>query len=91
MASVVFLVRTALNVSVLPSGVVLEVQPGERILVAARRQGLECPHSCRNGNCEVCAATLLRGRVRQDGAERVGGEILPCLAEPLEDSELLWI
>src|SRR5690554_5554326 len=82
--------RTALNVTVQPSGVVLEVQPGERILDAARRQGLECPHSCRNGNCEVCAATLLRGRVRQGGAERVGGEILPCLAEPLEDCELLW-
>ena len=90
MVSVVFLVRTALNVTVQPSGVVLEVQPGERILDAARRQGLECPHSCRNGNCEVCAATLLRGRVRQDGAERVGGETLPCLAEPLEDCELLW-
>ena len=50
--------------TVQPSGVVLEVQPGECILDAARRLGLECPQSCRNGNCHICAATLLRGRVR---------------------------
>lgn len=79
-----------MNVTVQPSGVVLEVQPGERILDAARRLGLECPQSCRNGNCHICAATLLRGRMRQDDQELVGGEVLPCIAEPLEDCELLW-
>lgn len=79
-----------MNVIVQPSGVVLEVQPGESILDAARRLGLECPHSCRNGNCHVCTATLLRGRVRQDGVERAAGEVQPCVAEPLEACELLW-
>ncbi len=82
--------RAALNVTVQPSGVVLEVNPGERILDAARRLGLECPQSCRNGNCHICAATLLRGRVRQAGRELAAGEVLPCVAEPLEDCELLW-
>jgi len=79
-----------LNVTVQPSGVVLEVQPGECILDAARRLGLECPQSCRNGNCHICAATLLRGRVRQRDAELTAGEVLPCVAVPLADCELLW-
>ena len=79
-----------MNVTVQPSGVVLEVQPGERILDAARRLGLECPQSCRNGNCHICAATLLRGRMRQGDAELTSGEVLPCVAVPLEDCELLW-
>lgn len=79
-----------MNVTVQPSGVMLGVEPGERILDAARRLGLECPQSCRNGNCHICTATLLSGRVRQGGVDLESGEVLPCIAEPLEDCELLW-
>lgn len=73
-----------------PSGAQLEVQAGERILDAARRLGYACPQSCRNGNCHVCAALLVEGRVRQGGEERSQGELFTCLAEPLEDCVLHW-
>ncbi|WP_225775835.1 CDP-6-deoxy-delta-3,4-glucoseen reductase [Pseudomonas sp. Marseille-Q5115] len=79
-----------MRVTLQPSGAVLEVQPGENILDAARRLGYDCPHSCRNGNCHVCAALLVEGRVRQEGQERDHGELYTCIAQPLEDCVLLW-
>ena len=56
-----------MNVTLQPSGVTLALQPGERILDGARRLGYDCPQSCRNGNCHICAALLVEGRVRQSG------------------------
>lgn len=44
-----------------PSGACLELLPGERILDGARRLGYDCPQSCRNGNCHICAALLVEG------------------------------
>lgn len=79
-----------MNVTLQPSGAVLQVQPGERILDAARRLGYECPQSCRNGNCHLCAALLVEGRVEQSGVVHDHGEVFTCLAEPLEDCLLLW-
>ncbi|MFK0085953.1 CDP-6-deoxy-delta-3,4-glucoseen reductase [Pseudomonas sp. NPDC090755] len=79
-----------MQVTLQPSGAVLALKPGERILDAARRLGYDCPQSCRNGNCHVCAALLVEGRVRQDGQERDHGELFTCIAEPLEDCVLLW-
>ncbi|HSC85106.1 MAG TPA: CDP-6-deoxy-delta-3,4-glucoseen reductase, partial [Pseudomonas sp.] len=79
-----------MRVTLQPSGAVLAVQPGERILDAARRLGYDCPQSCRNGNCHICAALLMTGRVSQDGEERAQGELFTCLAEPLEDCVLHW-
>lgn len=79
-----------MRVTLQPSGAVLETLPGERILDAARRLGYECPQSCRNGNCHVCAALLVEGSVRQDGAVRDHGEFYACIAEPLEDCVVLW-
>lgn len=73
-----------------PSGASFESLPGERILDAARRLGFDCPQSCRNGNCHICAALLVEGRVRQDGEVRDHGELFTCLAEPLEDCVLHW-
>jgi CDP-4-dehydro-6-deoxyglucose reductase, E3 len=64
--------------------------PGEPILNAAQRLGYECPHSCRNGNCHVCAALLVEGRVQQAGETRDHGEIYTCLAQPQEDCVVLW-
>ena len=71
-------------------GAVLELVPGERILEGARRLGYECPQSCRNGNCHVCAALLVEGRVEQAGDVRDHGEFYTCIAEPLEDCIVLW-
>ena len=79
-----------MRVTLQPSGAVIQTAPNERILDAARRLGYECPQSCRNGNCHVCAALLVEGRVRQNGAELSQGELLTCLAEPLEDCVLHW-
>ncbi|TRX75200.1 CDP-6-deoxy-delta-3,4-glucoseen reductase [Pseudomonas mangiferae] len=79
-----------MRVTLQPSGAVLDVQAGERILDAARRLGYNCPQSCRNGNCHVCAALLVEGRVRQAHGELDHGELYTCLAEPLEDCVLHW-
>jgi CDP-4-dehydro-6-deoxyglucose reductase len=79
-----------MRVTLQPSGAVLDVQPGETILGAARRLGHDCPHSCRNGNCHVCTALLVEGRVSQDGEVRDHGELYTCVATPLEDCVVLW-
>ncbi|WP_313109304.1 2Fe-2S iron-sulfur cluster-binding protein, partial [Stutzerimonas nitrititolerans] len=79
-----------MKVTLQPAGAVLDVRPGERILDAAQRLGYECPKSCRNGNCHICAALLVEGRVRQDVEIRDHGELLACVAEPLEDCVVLW-
>ena len=79
-----------MRVTLQPSGAQLELRPGERILDGARRLGYDCPQSCRNGNCHVCAALLVEGSVRQDGEVRDHGELFTCLAEPLEDCVLHW-
>lgn len=79
-----------MKVTLQPSGAVLEVEAGERILDAARRLGYDCPQSCRNGNCHICAALLVEGRICQAGEERDHGELFTCLAEPLQDCVLHW-
>ncbi|QKE64891.1 CDP-6-deoxy-delta-3,4-glucoseen reductase [Aquipseudomonas campi] len=79
-----------MKVTLQPSGAVLEVEAGERILDAARRLGYDCPQSCRNGNCHICSALLVEGRVRQSGEDRDHGELYTCLAEPLQDCVLHW-
>ena len=79
-----------MRVTLQPSGAVLETLPGERILDAAQRLGYECPQSCRNGNCHVCAALLVEGQVEQAGDVRDHGEFYTCLAAPLEDCVVLW-
>ena len=73
-----------------PSGHVIELLPGERIIDAARRLGFDAPQSCRNGNCHICAAQLISGKVRQGDDIFQSGELFTCLAEPLSDCELQW-
>ena len=79
-----------MRVTLQPSGAVLQILPGERILDGARRLGYDCPQSCRNGNCHVCAALLVEGRVEQSGDVRDHGEFYTCIAQPLEDCVVLW-
>lgn len=79
-----------MKVTLQPSGHVIELLPGERIIDAARRLGFDAPQSCRNGNCHICAANLISGRVWQKGTERSRGELYTCIAEPLEDCEVHW-
>ncbi|TWI57329.1 CDP-4-dehydro-6-deoxyglucose reductase [Pseudomonas duriflava] len=79
-----------MKVTLQPSGLTLDTLPDESILDAARRLGYDCPHSCRNGNCHLCAALLIEGRVQQKGQVLDHGEIFVCLAVPLEDCQLHW-
>ncbi|WP_205342727.1 2Fe-2S iron-sulfur cluster-binding protein [Denitrificimonas caeni] len=79
-----------MKVMLQPSGHVIELLPGEKIIDAARRLGFDAPQSCRNGNCHICAANLISGSVRQGDDIFQSGELFTCLAEPLSDCELQW-
>jgi CDP-4-dehydro-6-deoxyglucose reductase, E3 len=79
-----------MKVRIEPAGHTLDTQPGERILDAAQRLGYDVPQSCRNGNCHLCSATLLQGRAGQREELIEQGELLSCIAEPLEDLVLHW-
>jgi CDP-4-dehydro-6-deoxyglucose reductase len=52
-----------MHVTLVPTGEQIEVGPGESILDAALRSGLNLPHSCRAGRCGSCRARLLSGSV----------------------------
>lgn len=49
--------------------------PGEFVLEAARRAGLDAPYSCEEGYCSSCMARLKAGRVAM--------EINDCLTDDL--------
>ena len=65
------------------------VLPGQHILEAAQRAGLDLPYSCRSGSCTTCAAQCRAGKVEmytQDGrqsSEETGGIVLTCVGYPL--------
>ena len=75
-----------------PGGQILQVAPGEPLLLAAEKAGLAMPSSCRNGSCRTCMSLLLEGeisyRVEWPGLlaeEKAEGWILPCVACPQSD------
>ncbi len=74
-----------------PGDHVFEVQPGERLLDAALRQGIRLPYGCRDGRCGSCAAKLVEGVVTypSDNIEALDGEppdtCLTCQAVPQGD------
>ncbi len=78
-----------MRVTVVKSGRSFVIGSDQPVLDAARRSGLNLPHSCKSGNCGSCRARLLEGDVRYpDGppplglseAERADGFILLCQA-----------
>ncbi len=80
-----------MQVRLVPSGEHYEVEPGESLLDAALRAGLNLPHSCKGGRCGSCRARLLRGSVEYPRgrplalteAEELGGDVLLCQARAL--------
>jgi CDP-4-dehydro-6-deoxyglucose reductase len=81
------------EVTIAGSGKKFLVNEGESILLAALRQGVMLPYSCKNGTCGSCKGTLEHGEVhypfhpplaleKSDFAE---GYALMCQAEPIED------
>lgn len=79
-----------------PSGLRFDAPGSEPLLAAARRKGIELPASCRNGTCRTCMCRLAAGKVsyriewpgltREEKAE---GLILPCVAYPETDVEIV--
>ncbi|MDO4878508.1 MAG: 2Fe-2S iron-sulfur cluster-binding protein [Neisseria sp.] len=69
-----------------PDNAVFEIEDGETILAAGRRQGFNLPHSCQTGICGQCKAEIVSGGFCQgDHAEQAlpaeqlaAGKILMC-------------
>jgi len=75
----------------LPSGESFSTEPGENLLSAAQRAHWLVRYGCRNGNCGVCSATLLRGEVQTpEGTLSSDGEpeILLCRARIERDIDI---
>lgn len=67
-------------------GYEFEALPGERVLYAGLRAGIDLPYECATGTCGTCKAKLLSGRVQDRWADAPGrkfvkpqaGELLMC-------------
>ncbi|NHN37542.1 2Fe-2S iron-sulfur cluster binding domain-containing protein [Pseudomaricurvus alcaniphilus] len=81
------------EVTIEPTGDVIEVEEGQTILDAALRQGVWLPFACGHGTCATCKCQLLDGDVELGNAspfalmdiERDEGKILACCAIPESD------
>jgi ferredoxin len=74
----------------------LEVEPGEMILAAAFREGLDLPSMCLQGWCLTCAGRVVGPGCWDQSAsrryyeeDRAAGFILPCTAQPCSDLTIL--
>lgn len=79
-----------------PAGLAFDAPQSESLLAAARRANIELPASCRNGTCRTCMCKLTSGRVGYriewpglTREEKEEGFILPCVAYPQEDVEIV--
>jgi ferredoxin-NADP reductase/DMSO/TMAO reductase YedYZ heme-binding membrane subunit len=88
----------ARNVAVVDRGARTEVSvnPGETVLDAALRSGLDLAYSCREGVCGTCRAKLACGQVNQDDAELspaelAAGYVLTCQARPESDGVVISV
>ena len=81
------------QVTVEPTGDIVEVEEGQTILDASLRQGIWLPFACGHGTCATCKCLLLEGDVDIGNAspfalmdvERDEGKILVCCAVPESD------
>ena len=84
------------EVTLRPSGRTFIVGDCENVLLAALRQGISLPHSCRGGSCRSCLARVIEGELEYPQGpplgllpeDRDGGYALLCQAEPLSDLEV---
>jgi CDP-4-dehydro-6-deoxyglucose reductase len=77
------------RITLFPTGQHFASHPGETVLSAALRAGLNLPHSCKAGHCAACRARILSGEVTYSGpglptgitaAEAAAGDALLCRA-----------
>lgn len=81
------------EVTVEPTGDVVEVEEGQTILDASLRQGVWLPFACGHGTCGTCKVQVLEGDVDVGDAspfalmdmERDEGKVLACCAIPESD------
>ncbi len=81
------------EVTVEPTGDVIEVEEGQTILDAALRQGVWLPFACGHGTCATCKCQVVEGDADLGNAspfalmdmERDEGKILACCAMPESD------
>jgi CDP-4-dehydro-6-deoxyglucose reductase len=81
------------QVTLVPTGQTFLAEPGETVLAAALRAGLNLPHSCKGGHCASCRARIVEGTVDYSGeipagitaAEASEGFALLCQARALTD------
>ncbi|MGE5240385.1 MAG: 2Fe-2S iron-sulfur cluster-binding protein [Bacteroidota bacterium] len=87
---------TGFQLTVRPGDATVTVRPGETILEAGLRSGVQLPFECRSGGCGVCKCAIVQGTVDygayQESAltpeERRAGKALMCCATPLSDIDL---
>ncbi|MFL9871343.1 CDP-6-deoxy-delta-3,4-glucoseen reductase [Paraburkholderia megapolitana] len=83
----------AFNVTLRQSGRQFQAEPDESVLLAAQRQGVGLPYSCKNGACGSCKGTIVSGEIEQashsssalSNDERDRGMALLCCATPKGD------
>lgn len=68
----------------------LSIRPGETVLEAAAREGVDLPHSCTGGMCCTCRARVTAGEVAMDQNyslepwELQAGFVLTCQSRPVK-------
>jgi len=72
-----------------------ECEPGEKILLAGLRSGVELPYECATGTCGTCKARLMSGRAESAWPEAPGrkylkaeGDLLTCQSVARQDCAL---
>ena len=80
----------AYQIRIANSDVVFPAEPGEKIIDAAERAGIDLPHACRSGFCGCCAAKLVEGRalIYAPGSKEpteACGKVMPCVSVAASD------
>ncbi len=81
------------EVTIEPTGDIVEVEDGQTILDASLRQGVWLPFACGHGTCGTCKVQVLDGDAEVGDAspfalmdmERDEGKVLACCATPESD------
>jgi len=76
------------KVLVSPGGVEFEAESDQTILAAALQNKIHLQHSCKNGECGVCEASLVSGEVAFDGNKISVGNFLTCKSVALSNVEI---